>query len=93
LMPYLNSAHSSIIMSCGHHSGAVIVSDIELFRRLLPNYPLTFESGNVEALTNVLKKTAGMSAHEIKKIELSVEQSIKSAGKSLVEDLKVAYGS
>lgn len=91
VLPYSDYAHSSVIISCSNHGGAVIISDTELFKQLLPNYPHTFKQGGVDALVNVLKKTAGLTGSEIDRCRLELRLAVQSQTENLIEDLREAY--
>ena len=92
VLPYLDYAHSSIIISCGNHNGAVVISDIELFTELLPDYKLTFKNSEAEELVKVLNQTADMSTEEINSYRTILKRSIDEHNEDLVSELKEAYG-
>jgi len=93
VLPYLEYAHSAIIVSCGHHGGAVIVSDIELFKQYLPNYSCTFRRGDSHALARILESASDLTEEEIANCRQELKQAILSQSKHLVEDLREAYRS
>lgn len=93
LLPYLDYAHSAIIVSSANHGGAVIVSDIELFKQYLPNYSLTFRRGDITSLVSVLKRTANLSNAEIDARRNELKQAVSAQNENLVEDLREAYRS
>ena len=92
VLPYLDYAHSAVIVSCGNHNGAVVISDIELFTEYLPNYKLTFKNSKAEELVRVLNQTADMATEEINSYRTILKRSIDEHNEDLVSELKKAYG-
>ncbi|MBN4072375.1 hypothetical protein JYU03_00480, partial [bacterium AH-315-F03] len=91
VLPYLNYTHSSILVSCGHHNGAVILSNIELFKEMMPDYPLYFSTENETELISVLKKTAAMSYDEVDKYRILTREAIQREREELVVQLRDTY--
>ena len=54
--PYLNYSHSGIFYSCVYSGGVPLLSDIELFGEMAPEYPFTFRSGDIADLVLSLHK-------------------------------------
>jgi len=92
ILPYHDYAHSAILISCGNHDGAVIISDIELFTQFLPNYKLTFKNSKAEELVKVLKETTTMTSEEICNCRNILTRSTVKNNEDLVSELKNAYG-
>jgi phenylacetate-CoA ligase len=67
VLPYSEYAHSSVLHSCANQGKAVIVSDIPLFKELLPGYELMFSVNNWQALKRVLEQVLSMSTDELKR--------------------------
>jgi glycosyltransferase involved in cell wall biosynthesis len=92
LLPYLDYAHSAIIVSCANHGGAVIISDIDLFKYYLPEYALTFRRGDVQSLVSVLRSASHFSELEIEAFRNQLKQAVLVQNENLVDDLREAYG-
>lgn len=93
VLPYLDYAHSSVIISCGNHGGTVIISDIDLFKQFLPDYQLTFRRGDPSSLAGVLKRSANLSDTDIEMRRNELKQSVITQSENLVADLREAYRS
>jgi len=93
VLPYLDYAHSSVIISCGNHGGAVVISDIELFNQFLPSYPYKFKHGDAEDLVRVLNKTVALSDAVIESRREELKAAVTIQNEHLVADLREAYRS
>ncbi|MGH8016671.1 MAG: glycosyltransferase, partial [Candidatus Zixiibacteriota bacterium] len=93
VLPYLEYAHSSVIISCGNHGGAVIISDIQLFQQIMPNYRYTFKQGSVSGLVDALNKTSDLTQAQIDGCHQELKLAVQLQHDHLVEDLREAYGS
>lgn len=93
VLPYQEYAHSAIIIACGNHGGAVVISDIDLFRQLLPDYSLTFKHGDFADLMKVLKLSTTLSQVDIDNLRQELKQAVVTQNETLVEDLREAYRS
>ena len=91
ILPYLDYIHSAVLFSCGYHGGAVINSDIELFKETMPDYPLTFETGNNIALAELLDRTIEMNREEVEKYKKLTCQAIELQQDGLTEQLQAVY--
>jgi len=93
VLPYLDYAHSAVIIACGNHGGAVVISDIDLFKQLLPNYSLVFKHGDVADLVRALKRSVELSKTDINYHRQELNQAVLTQNKTLVADLREAYRS
>jgi glycosyltransferase involved in cell wall biosynthesis len=91
ILPYYACSHSSVIISCAQHNGAVIISDIELFKEYLPDYDLTFSNGDSKDLAVILDRAAGMSQEEVKKRSDILSKAVEESKKQLVKGVFEAY--
>ncbi|MFQ5606791.1 MAG: glycosyltransferase [Candidatus Zixiibacteriota bacterium] len=91
VLPYLDYAHSSVLIACGNHGGAVIVSDIGLFAEALPDYDLTFPAGDASALARAIESTRRFSATEINERRERLRVAIERENEELVGRLKAAF--
>jgi len=91
ILPYNDYSHSSVLISCAKYNGAVIVSDIELFKDYLRDYDLTFPKGNVKALAAVLDKAAEMPENEVKLRAAMLKESVEEYDRKLPEEIARAY--
>lgn len=92
ILPYLDYAHSSVLISCAKHNGTMIISDIDLFKDFLRNYDLTFPRGNSESLAALLDRTVEISSDEIRVRKELLKNSVKQHDRRLVEEIANAYG-
>ncbi len=93
VLPYLDYAHSAVIIACGNHGGAVVISDIDLFKQLLPNYALVFKRSDVADLVCALKRSVKLSKTDIDKLRQELKQAVLTQNETLVADLREAYRS
>ncbi len=91
VLPYLSYSHSSVLISCAKHGGAVILSDIELFSEFLPQYDLTFTAQNSAELASVLDRAAAMSEEDVKTRGEWLRQAVGRYDRDLVEGVARAY--
>jgi glycosyltransferase involved in cell wall biosynthesis len=91
VLPYLDYTHSGILWSVAHHGGAVIVSDIELFKELLPEYDLVVPRGDATALAAALDRAATMSAEEVALRRLQLQRAAQEEARRLVCGVASAY--
>lgn len=92
VLPYMDYAHSAVIIACGNHKGTVILSDIDLFKHLLPSYSLYFKRGDAADLVRVLNQSVELNKDDIDKLRLELSQAVATQNESLVSDLRQAYG-
>ncbi|MEW6411343.1 MAG: glycosyltransferase [Candidatus Zixiibacteriota bacterium] len=93
VLPYLDYSHSAILMSCGHCGTPVIVSDINLFAEVLPNYDLTFAAGDSKDLTSVLDRAATMKPHQVDVYRKVLTEAVKQENEDLVAGVWEVYRS
>jgi glycosyltransferase involved in cell wall biosynthesis len=91
LLPYLDYSHSSVLISCAKHNGAVIISDIDLFKDYLRNYDLTFPKGDIKALAAVIEKAAEMPENEVKLRAKCLKEAVEQYDRKLPEEIIRAY--
>lgn len=91
LLPYLNYAHSSVLISCAKHNGAVIISDIDLFKDYFSDYDMTFPKGNAGELAALLDKAVRMSHDEVRIRAELLKSSVDAHDQRLVKELIQAY--
>lgn len=91
VLPYLDYAHSSVVISCAHHQGAVIVSDVELFRHTLGDYDLTFTSGDKDSLAQTLRRSMDMDEQTVQLYRTKVRETVTRETEQLPEQLREAY--
>jgi len=91
VMPYLDYAHSSILISCARHGGAVIVSDIDLFRDFLPDYDLTCSPGDVDSLVRVLDASLCLQEADVNEKRRLLLSRVEQFDKELEASLAVVY--
>lgn len=91
LLPYLNYSHSSVLISCARHNGAVIISDIELFDDYFSDYELRFPSGESDSLAALLSKAASMDNSDVVIQAEKLRKSVESNDEQLVSQLASAY--
>ena len=91
VLPYHEYAHSSVILSCANHKGAVIISDIGLFTELLPDYPLTHKNRDVTALAATLRRSMKMSKQECAACKATLALAVSRENRRLVTELRRAY--
>ncbi|MEQ9483401.1 glycosyltransferase [Coleofasciculus sp. F4-SAH-05] len=91
VLPYLDYCHSALLMACARHGGAVIVSDIDLFQEIIPDYPLIFTKGNSQDLAKLLEKTMTLTNEEVDKYRRLLQCSVESLDKELIEGVYKSY--
>ncbi|MCK4761326.1 MAG: glycosyltransferase [Candidatus Aminicenantes bacterium] len=91
LLPYRDYSHSAVLFSCAWSQGAVIISDIEMFKELLPGYGLTFPGGESDLLAELIDKTQGFSDEEIEKYRQILFDSVKNLDIELEKGVKKLY--
>jgi len=91
ILPYLDYAHSAVISACGNHGGAVIISDIQLFNLILPNYRFSFKHGSMEDLALVLNLTSVLSDEEIDNCRQELKRAVAAQSANLIEGLREVY--
>jgi glycosyltransferase involved in cell wall biosynthesis len=91
ILPYNDYSHSSVLISCAKNNGAVIISDIDLFKDYLQNYDLTFPKGDIKALAVVLDKAAEMPENEVKLRATWLKESVEQYDRKLPEEIIHAY--
>jgi len=91
VLPYLDYAHSAILLSCLHLEGIVIISDISLFTEMLPSYPLTFGKGDIHQLLLILNKAARLSKDDLLKIRKSTQGFFDDYDQKLTDGIQSAF--
>jgi len=91
VLPYREYAHSAILHACGRHSGAVVVSDIDLFTEQLSGYELTFRSGDRDDLLRVLRSALARSDAEIQECRTVLRDSLAKSERGLASAVNRAY--
>ncbi len=91
ILPYLDYSHSSILFSCAYHNGAVIVSNIELFKEILGSYRMTFNKGDSRELGQLMKKAACCTNDELLQYQKELRNAIENYQKGLVKALREVF--
>ena len=91
LLPYLDYAHSAILFSCLRLDGKVIISDIDLFKEILPSYPLTFKKGDTSDLIFMLNKALTMSSEALSEIVGYTKGDFVNYDQKLAEGIRSAF--
>jgi glycosyltransferase involved in cell wall biosynthesis len=91
ILPYNDYSHSSVLISCAKRNGAVIISDIDLFKEFLRNYDLTFPKGDAKTLAAVLEKAAQMPENEVKLRAELLKKSVEQDDRKLIQEVIRAY--
>ncbi len=91
VLPYLACSHSSVIISCAKNNGAVIISDIDLFKEFLPDYDLTFAGGNSKELAALLDMTANMSTDQVEQRAEVLKKAVEQSDHKLAQGVIQAY--
>jgi glycosyltransferase involved in cell wall biosynthesis len=87
VLPYLDYAHSSVLISAANHGAACIVSDIELFTEYLPDYEMTFPAGDAEALADLLARAACLEPSKVEAHRRILRQAVGRSQQALVQRL------
>ncbi len=93
ILPYLDYAHSSVFLSVGWCRGAVIASDIELFREYLPDYDLSFTKGDSRALAELLDRAREMEKPEVDEYRERLRKAVAQFDDELAEALRKTLSS
>lgn len=91
VLPYRDYSHSSVILSCANHGGAVITSDIELFREILPGYDLSFPPGDSRALAKIIDYAMDLPQEKVDEHKSILSASVEKMNKDLVRGLEIAF--
>jgi len=91
VLPYLDYAHSSIVISCLRLDCIIVLSDIDLFKEILPSYPLMFMKGDINQLIFIMNKALNMSGNDLLKIRNSNKDIIGNYDKLLAEGIQSAF--
>lgn len=91
ILPYLDYAHSSILMSCLRLGGNIILSDIDLFKEMLPSYPLTFKKGDIGQLLLILNKAATLSSNDLVKLRYFNQKLLENYDKELDKGIQLSF--
>ena len=84
VLPYLDYAHSSVLISFLRLDGNVILSDIDLFKEMLPTYPLVFGKGDISQLLFTLNKASTLSNNDLLKIRYSTQELLNKYDQELI---------
>jgi glycosyltransferase involved in cell wall biosynthesis len=87
VLPYLDYAHSSVLISAAKQGAACIVSDIELFTEYLPDYEMTFPAGDAEALADLLTRAASLDSERVEAHRRTLSQAVARSEENLVQRL------
>ncbi len=93
VLPYLDYAHSAILLSCLRLDGKVIISDIDLFKEMLPSYPLTFRKGDINQLLFTLERALRLSSNDLLKIRHSTQAFFCNYDQKLAEGIQSSFHS
>jgi glycosyltransferase involved in cell wall biosynthesis len=88
VLPYLDYAHSSVLVSAARHGAAAIVSDITLFDEYLPGYEMTFPAGDANALARLLTRAAGFDPGRVEAHRRILQQAVEAGDRVLVQSLR-----
>lgn len=91
ILPYFDYTHSSVLMSCGNHDGAVILSDIELFKEIMPDYPFYFSTDRYDELIDILNKTVNMNEEQVNRYRIMTKNNIRQERNELIVKLRDTY--
>lgn len=91
ILPYEDYAHSAVLFACAWHRGAVLISDIEMFREILPGYELTFPPGDSEKLAGLIDKAVNCKDKEIRYYTDMLTAAVTRLDKELEGELKKVY--
>ena len=91
VLPYLDYAHSSILISCLRLDGNVILSDIDLFKEMLPSYSLTFRKGDISQLLCTLNKASALSSDDLLKIRYSTRELLNKYDQELIKGIQSSF--
>jgi hypothetical protein len=87
VLPYLDYAHSAILISCLHLDVNVVLSDIDLFKEMLPSYPLTFGKGDISQLLCILNRALTLSDNDLLKMRHCNQELINKYDQELIEGI------
>ncbi|ARN56287.1 hypothetical protein [Sedimentisphaera salicampi] len=93
VLPYLEYSHSSVLISCAHLKAPVITSNIALFEQYLPGYPMSFQKGDSNALSKILKKSEILNENEIDILINKLNKSVKKENSLLIKEVGEVYHS
>jgi len=91
VLPYLDYAHSAVLLSCLRLDGKVILSDIDLFKEMLPSYPLTFRKGDIDQLLFTLNKALRLSSNDLLKIRHSTQEFFCNYDQKLADGIQSSF--
>jgi glycosyltransferase involved in cell wall biosynthesis len=91
ILPYLDYCHSALLMACSRHDGVVIISDIQLFKEIIPDYELSFSKGSSQDLARVIDKAITLNDVEREYYKKKIQKSVERSDEKLVETIKSAY--
>lgn len=92
ILPYREYSHSAVLYACAWNRGAVIISDIDLFKDILPEYDLVFPRNDSGELAKILQRAASLKPSEIEEYRRRLSRAVEESNSLLQDGLGPALG-